>query len=567
MGEEDVSQPRRIVIVGGVAGGANAATRARRLDEHAEILLLEQGRHVAFANCGLPYYIGGEIADREALLASDAERLRRRHRIDVRTECEVTRIDREARRVHGHDHRSGEDFVEPYDALILSPGATPVVPPFEGADASRVFTLRTLEDADAIVESLDARPSSNAVVVGAGYIGLEMVEQLYRRGARVALVELQDQVMPLLDVPMARAIEETLRRHGVELHLGDGIARILTDDGGSARAVELDSGVRLPADFVLLGIGVAPDNRLAKDAGLALGEDGRIATDRSQRSLSDADIYAIGDVAQVPFGPTGKPKGVALAGPANRAARVAATHAITGSGDPMPPVQGTSVVRVFDRTAAATGLGLEAATDAGLDALAVFVVAPHHVAYYPGAEPLTLELVYERDSERVLGAQAVGGPGVDKRIDVIATAMHFGATIRDLAAVDLCYAPPYGAAKDPVHMVAFAACNERDGRVHFVHPGADLDGLQVVDVRSPEEVAEAPLAGAPHARPIPLDELRDRLGELDPHATTVTSCASGKRSYEAARILAQRGFASVFDLTGAAILRRRALAGEAAQNE
>lgn len=539
-----------------MAGGASAAARARRVNEAAEIVLVERDDHVSFANCGLPYYIGGEIEDRERLLVTTPERLRRRFRIDVRVRHEATAVDRARKVVRVHD-RDGDREVElPYDKLILAPGAEPIVPPIENASAHGVFTLRNLEDTDAIHAWIERERPEHAVVVGAGFIGLEMVEQLHHRGVAASLVELAPQVLPLLDPEMARPLEEELAAHGIALHLGDGIAGIEAT-AGRVTGVALDSGARVPGALVVLGIGVRPSTALARDAGLELGEGGGIRVDAHLRT-SDPDVYAVGDAVEYVFGPTGRPLRVALAGPANRAGRIAGEHAATGRAAEMAPVFGTSIVRVFGWSAGLTGLSARLAGRLGMEAASVCVVSNHHAGYYPGAKPLTLKLVYAPDG-RVLGLQAVGEAGVDKRLDVAATAMAFGADVRQLAGVDLAYAPPFGSAKDPIHMAAFAACNDLDGWVGFLAPDADLSPYQVVDVRSKAEVEASPLPGAGHVAHVPLDELRERLGELDPARPTVTSCTTGQRAYVAARILLQHGFREVYDLSGSLVLRSRAL--------
>lgn len=541
----------RILIVGGVAGGASAATRARRMNERAKIVLFEKDAHVSFANCGLPYHLGGEIADREKLLVAKPERFRDRFGIDVRTLHEVTSVDPAAHTIEVLDRRTGRTSRERYDKLILAPGASPVVPPVPGARARGVFTLRNLDDLDRIVAALPA--ARRAVVVGGGFIGLEGAEQLRRRGLDVTVVELQPQVLPLLDPEMAEPLHRELETHGVRLALGRGLASVEERDGAAA-AVVLTDGTRIEADLVLLGIGVRPNVKLAADAGIALGASGGIATDAHMRT-SNPDVYAVGDAAEYAYGPTGARMRVALAGPANRTGRLAGEHAATGDAPEAPAAWGTSIVRVFERAAGITGLSLRAALRAGLDARAVHVTANHHAGYFPGAEAMTLKLVYEAGTGRLLGAQAVGGAGVDKRLDVLATSLHHGGTVHDLARLDLAYAPPFGSAKDPVHLAAFAAENDITGVARLVPPDTDLAAFQVVDVRTPEECAALPLAAAPHAVNVPVDELRARLGELDPARPTVVVCQTGVRAHVAARILAQHGFRDIVNLSGAAVVR------------
>ena len=551
---------RTIAIVGGVAGGASAATRARRMNEHAEIILFEKDEYVSFANCGLPYYIGGEIDNRDKLLVAPKELLQQRFRLDVRVRQEVLRIDRAAKTLTVVDHTTGAEYEQRYDKLILSPGASPLVPPLAGVDAKNVFTLRNLADTDRLHAATENSQTKQAVVVGAGFIGLEMVEQLVERGFQVTLAELQPQILPLLDPEMVQPLQQTLAARGVRLLLGDGIERVLVDDHGQATGVQLQSGTVAEGDLVILGLGVRPNTQLAAAAELQIGETGGIVTNRFMQT-NDADIYAVGDVAEYRFGPTGTSMRIALAGPANRSGRIAGEHAATGASAPMAEVMGTAIVRLFDQTAAATGLSAALARRMGVEARSVTIVSNHHAGYFPGALPLTLKLLYEPETGRVLGAQAVGAAGVDKRIDVIATAMAMRATVRDLAGLDLAYAPPFGSAKDPVHMAAFAACNQLDGIEEFIDADADLSGMQVLDVRTSAEVSRGPLADVEGAVNIPVDELRERLGELDPSQPTVVSCGVGLRAHVAVQILRQHGFQKVANLSGGATLRNRARAG------
>lgn len=559
------TEPLRIVIVGGVAGGASAATRARRCNEQAHITLLEKDDYVSFANCGMPYHIGGEIPDRGKLLVASAALLRGRFNIDVRERCEAVSIDRSARTIRIRNLADGSETDLAWDRLILSPGAAPFVPPVPGVDAAGVFTLRNIADMDRITAAVTTPPDASeaartAVVVGAGFIGLELVEQLVRRGFRVGLVEQQTQVLPPLDPEIAFTLQEELLRHNVQVHTGHGLQRILVENGAAA-GVELSNGLRVPGSLVILGLGVRPNVRLAADAGLPLGRTGGILTNRFHQT-ADPHVYAVGDAAEYFCEPAAQWARVPLAGPANRAGRLAGQHAATGRAEPAAPILGTAILRVFELAAGMTGLTVRAARRAGFDCRSVTVIAGQHAGYFPGASPVTLKLVYEASSGAVLGAQATGKDGVDKRIDVIATAIRFRATVRDLAGLDLAYAPPYGAAKDPIHQAAFVACNQLDGLAQMLDADASLTGFQVVDVRSPAEVLKMPLAGVTGALSvcnIPVDDLRGRLHELDATLPTVVSCGVGVRGHVAQRILLQHGFRTVFNLTGGATLRRRAV--------
>jgi len=546
-----MSDPITIAIVGGVAGGASAATRARRCNEHARIILFEKDSHVSFANCGLPYYIGGEIADRGKLLVATPKLFHERFNIEVHTRHEVTAIDRQRKLLTVLNRDTGLSAEHTYNKLILATGASPIVPPIDGVRSTNVFTLRNLEDADRMLAFIHEHQPHRAVVIGAGFIGLEMVEQLQRRGMKTALVELMEQVLPPLDREMAEMIEDELKRNGVDLHLGDGI-KGLTTHGDRATGVVLNSGTQLDADLVVLGIGVRPSTQLAQLAKLDLGPMGGITVNEHLQT-SDPDVYAVGDAVEYVHGVTGTTMRIPLAGPANRAGRLAGEHAATGRSDPMRPVLGTAIVRVFDLAAGITGLSEKLALRFEQKTRSVWIRANHHAGYFPGARGMTLKLIYEPDTGRILGAQGVGEAGVDKRIDVVATALAFGGNVRDLAGVDLAYAPPYGSAKDPIHMAAFTACNELDGLVHLASPGAERDGRQIVDVRTPAEVQRQPLAGAVN---IPIDELRQRAGELDPARPTLTVCQSGLRSYVAARILDQHGFKDVVSLSGGMNMQR-----------
>jgi NADPH-dependent 2,4-dienoyl-CoA reductase/sulfur reductase-like enzyme/rhodanese-related sulfurtransferase len=534
----------RIVVVGGVAGGMSAAARLRRLDETAEIVVLERGTEVSFANCGLPYHVSGEIADRGSLLLHTPATLRASLDLDVRVRHEVVAIDRAARTVAVRDLERGTTYEMGYDALVLATGADPIVPPLPGLGRPQVRTLRTVPDAD-VLRDLLARGASRAVVVGAGFIGLETVEAFRHRGLAVSLVELAPQVLPALDAEMARLVEDELLRHDVELHLGVGLAGV--DDSATSHAVDvvLADGTRLPADIVLLGVGVRPSTALARAAGLELSPQGAVVVTADQRT-SDPNIWAVGDAIAVTDAVTGAPGVVPLAGPANRQGRVAA-DSIMGRATTSRPVLGTAIVRVFDLTAAVTGPTSRRLTHAGVEHRAVHLHRGNHAGYYPGAETIHLTLLFTPEG-RVLGAQAVGGAGVDTRIDVLATALRAGFDVDDLAELELAYAPPYGSAKDPVNMAGFLGQNVVDGTL-VAWTAADLDSVVdgaalLVDVRSPVEYAVGTLPGAIN---VPHTELRERVDQVVSAAQgrpIRVFCASGFRSYLAHRQLAGRGIAS-----------------------
>jgi NADPH-dependent 2,4-dienoyl-CoA reductase/sulfur reductase-like enzyme/rhodanese-related sulfurtransferase len=553
----------RIVIVGGVAAGASAATRARRMNERAHITMLEKDAYVSFANCGLPYYVGGEIADRDKLLVASEDLFRQRFNIDVRSRCEVVRIDREEKTVHARDLVSGDVETLPYDKLILATGAEPIIPPLTGVDAPNVFVMRSLEDADRLKAGLDRERPTSAVVVGAGYIGIEVAEQLVNRGIDVTIVEKLPEVMSVLDREMGSMVRDELERRGVRVVTGDALVGFAIGGDGRVTHAETESGDRIAAPVVVMGIGVRPATGLAREAGLTLRPDGAVPVDDFMRT-SDPSIYAAGDNVAYPH-VSGEAMRVALGGPANRAGRIAGEHAATGRAAPMRPVAGTAVVRAFGVTAAMTGLTEQLAERLGREHRAVHIVANHHAGYFPGAEQMVLKLVYEPSTRAVLGAQAVGGAGVDKRIDVIATALCMGGTVDDLAGLDLAYAPPFGSAKDPVHMAAFVAQNDLDG-VDEIHEATDdfASDAQLLDVRTPAELQRSRLPGATH---IELESLRQQLGELDAQRPTIVMCHTGVRAHVAARILAQRGFRGVKNLSGGMLMRRTTRPDDVINNE
>ncbi len=539
----------RILVVGGVAGGASAATRARRVNADAEITIFEKGPVISFANCGLPYHIGGEIAQREKLLVATPELFQKRFGIQVKTQHEVTAIDRAAQTISVIDHATKTTQSLGYDRLILATGAEPISPPFWNSQATNLFHLWTMHDLDRIMQQMRSGVT-RAVIVGGGFVGLEVVEQLHRRGVAVTVVERDPQVLPPLDRPFARLIEEHMSNKGVSLKLSASIER-LEMNGDLVTAVCLQDGSSVPADLVIVGAGVRPRTAIASGCGLEIGKTGGVQVNAHMQT-SDPLIYAVGDMVEYEHGVLQESMRVPLAGPANRAGRIAGAHAASGKSDLMGSVLGTAIVRVFDQTAACTGLNEKVLRARKMPYRVAIIQAAHHAGYYPGAQSMQLKLLYSPDSGRILGAQAVGGDGVDKRIDIIATAVHFGGTVRDLAQLDLAYAPPFGSAKDPVHMAAFTACNDLDHTPTVVPPDFDLTNKQVVDVRTAKERQDLPL---PNAIAIGVDEMIDRWQELDPNQDTIVVCHSGKRAHVAACWLQGKGFASVSNLTGGMAIR------------
>lgn len=532
----------KLVIVGGVAGGASAAARARRLSEDATIVLFERGPDVSFANCGLPYYVGGEITERSKLLVATAELLRARFRLDVRVRSSVEAIDRRAKTVRVRDLATGRVDEEAYDKLILAPGAAPLRPPIPGLDLPGVFTLRTLQDADRIKDRVD-QGVTRAVVVGAGFIGLELVESLVRRGVATTLVELRDQVLPHFDKEMTAPLAAHLAAKGVSLHLGQSAQAF--EPGPEGLTVVLTSGVRLPAQLVVLGVGVRPESTLAVDAGLDVGPRGGIQVNEHMQT-SDPDVYAVGDAIEVMDFVTGRPAQIPLAGPANRQGRIAADH-VFGRAARYRGTQGTAIVRVFEQTAALTGISEASLRQANRPYRKVYIHPMNHAGYYPGAEAMTLKLLFDPETGRVLGAQAVGGAGVDKRIDVLAMAIQARMTVFDLEESELAYSPQYGSAKDPINMAGFVAA----GLLRGDHPQIDMESVLenaagkrpfLLDVRTPEEYLDGQIPGAVN---IPVDELRSRLSELPRDAEVAAYCQVGQRGYVATRILLQSGFRAV----------------------
>lgn len=536
----------KICIVGGVAGGASAATRLRRLSEDAEIVLFEKGEYISYANCGLPYYIGGSIKSKDALLVTKPELLRSRFRVDVRVQNEVLSIDREAKTIQVRDYAAGKTYAESYDKLILSPGAEPKRPNLPGVELDGVFTLRTVPDTFRIDQYIQEKNAASAVVVGGGFIGVEMAENLKERGLDVSIVEFADQVVAPLDKEMANLLHRHLAEHGVRLQLGTGLTGIEKKNG--ALEVSLTKGEPIKTDLVLLSMGVAPENKLAKEAGLKLGVGNSIAVNEFYQT-SDPDIYAVGDAIGVKNLVTGQENLVPLAGPANKQGRIAAENALGAQKTTGEGVQGSSVLKVFDLTAASTGLNEKQARAQGIAYRKTYVHPQSHASYYPGATPITMKLLFAEDG-KVLGAQAVGYEGVEKRIDVLATVIRLRGTVYDLEELELCYAPPYSSAKDPVNMLGFTAANILKGDMPVIYaedvPALDPEQTTRLDVSMPEEVR---MGTVPGFRNLPLDELRGRLGELDPKKPVYVTCRVGLRGYLATRILKQHGF-DAYNLSG-----------------
>ena len=546
---------KKVVIVGGVAGGASCAARLRRLDENAEIIMVERGPYVSYANCGLPYHVGGVIEEESSLLVGTVEMFRATFSIDARTNCEAISIDPQKKIVELKNHETGEVTSETYDKLVLSPGAPSIRPPLPGIDLPGIFQVRTVPDARAIREWIAGgtsflagmsnysgiqmgKPERRAVVIGGGFIGLETAENLVHAGFKVTLVELLDQVLAPLDRELARLVEDHVQRHGIELALGDAVAEFKQcDDGGLE--VKTKSGKGYPADVVILSLGVRPDTALAKAAGLKIGERGGILVDE-QMHTSDPDILAVGDAVEVTDFVTGESSLIALAGPANRQGRIAA-DVIAGRDSRYRGTQGTSIIGLFGAAAAWTGVSEKTLSRLGdKDYEKVYLFPNSHAGYYPGAEMIGLKFIFRKSDGKVLGAQALGidGPAVDKRISALAVAIQMGATIYDLEESELCYAPQFGGAKDAVNFAGMVAANVLRGDMPVSHWDA-LDDAFLLDVRQPAELVTDSVPGAVN---IPLPQLRERLGELPKDREIHVICRSAQRAHYATRILLQNDF-------------------------
>ncbi len=534
-----MSVKQRILIVGGVAGGASCAARCRRLSESSEIIMFDRGPYVSFANCGLPYYVGDVIKKEEHLLVASPELFRQRFNIDVRLRSEVVSIDREKQLIEVNDRERGTIYSEHYDALVLSPGARAIRPDLEGINLPGIFSVRTIPDSRQIRQWIDQYEAKEAVVVGGGYIGMEMVENLHKRGITVTVVEKLPQLMPLLDPEMAATIHETLIKHGVRLSLNESVSRF-EQGAGHRIALTLQSGGRIETDLVIMCVGVRPNIRLAQEAGLVIGDSGGIQVN-AHMATNDPRIWAVGDAVEVRDVVTGQTGVIPLAGPANRQGRIAA-DVIMGRQHGFRGVQGTSVVGILDYVAAFTGASEKTLKRLGLweQMEKVYLHPGHHAGYYPGASPITLKLIFTKKKGRIVGAQAVGQAGVEKRIDVIAMAIQMHATVFDLEETELCYAPQFGSAKDPVNMAGMIAANVLRGDARLAHweELPDSDAL-ILDVRDPIEYKQDHIEGAEH---LPLDQLRRRMDELPRNREIWAYCFVGQRSYYAARALSQYGF-------------------------
>ena len=561
----------RIIIVGGVAAGASAAAKARRMSEDVEIVMFESGPYISFANCGLPYHVGGEIADRDKLFVVSAAQFTNRFNVDIRTETTVTAID-PARKIVMFQKANGSTDQLTYDRLLLATGAKPVRPDVPGVERDNVFTCHTVPDVDGIVARLSGGATKRALVMGGGYIGLEVAEQLLRHDLPVTLIQRPGQVMRSMDPEMAWPLQQALTAEGAEVIVSDVVIEIVDEDGDSVAVTRC--GRRIPFDLAVFGIGVRPNVELARRAGLALGETGAIAVDGLQRT-SNPNIYAAGDNSETQCLVLRRPVNIPLAGPANKAGRAAGANMVLdlqGATDDDPRrlslkgVLGTAVVRVGKACAACTGLNERALIAEGLDYTAVYLPGPNHASYFPGAQMMALKILFAPDSGRLLGAQAVGGEGVDKRIDVIATAIAGGLTIEDLEQLDLCYAPPFGSAKDLTIQAGFAGANVRRGLMPAMTPTELFDELagdnppQVLDVRTDAEFAKGHLDGALH---VPVDDLRGRLDEIPTDKPLAVHCAAGYRSYLAQRILMNHGRDNVRNVLGGYTMIQRTQAAQA----
>lgn len=537
----------KYLIVGGVAGGATTAARLRRLDEHAEIIMFERGKYISYANCGLPYYVGGVISDRDRLFVQTPESFKARLNVDVRIQEEVMSIDRAAKTV-SVQKADGTQYSESYDKLVLSPGAEPLRPPIPGIQDEVIFTMRNVPDTDRIKDFVDKHNVKHAVIVGAGFIGLEMAENLHLLGIKVTIVEMAEQVMTPLDYEMAAAVHQHLKTKNVEFYLKDGVSSFVREKGGLQ--VRLKSGRSLPTDMVILSIGVRPDSKLAEEAGLDLGLNKGIRVNEYLQT-SDEDIYALGDAIVYPNPITNEECHTYLAGPANKQGRLVADNIIRGNVRKYQGSIGTAIAKVFDLTVGATGISEKVLKKSSIPYISSIIHASSHAGYYPDALPMTLKIVFSPDTGKLLGGQIVGFDGVDKRTDMLANILKCNGTIYDMQEIEHAYAPPYSSAKDPVNIAGLVAENILMGVMKIVHwdeiRNLNMKDLVLIDVRTPEEVALGSLEGQIN---LPVDELRERLDEIPKQKKIILLCGTGARSYIAARILMQNGFDDVYNLSG-----------------
>ena len=536
----------KVVIVGGVAGGASTAARLRRLNEEAEIIIVERGEYISFANCGLPYYLSNKIEKKEDLVIQTPELFGKRFNLDIRTKQEVINIDTSKKVVEILNHDDNKTSKESYDKLVLSPGAKPFYPPIKGLDSNKVFSLRDIPDVLAIKKFIEKESPKRVVIFGAGYIGIEIAENLKEAGVIVTIIELMPQVLGPLDYEMATLVHQHLQDKEVEFYLSDPVQEIEHDS--NCQILKLASGEKVKTDMIIMGVGVRPENTLAKEAGLELGVTGGIKVNQYLQT-SNPDIFAVGDAIEVKDYINSNPALIPLAGPANKQGRIAAGN-ICGIKETYNGTQGTSIIKVFEMTIATTGNNEKILKKNNISYQRSFTHSPSHAGYYPGASAISLKLLFSPADGKILGAQAVGKEGVDKRIDVIATAIRAGLTIKDLEELELCYAPPYGSAKDPVNMAGYVANNIMKGDLEVFHwdefERYSSDSI-ILDVRKPEECKEGIIKGAKN---IPLDELRDRLDELDKEKMILIYCQVGLRGYLAYRILRLNGFGKIKNLSG-----------------
>lgn len=541
---------KKYIIVGAVAGGASAAARLRRLDEHAQIILFEKGAFVSYANCGLPYYIGNVIEDRNKLFVQTAQAFNDRFNIDVRIQTEVISIDKEKKEITARNGLTGDVYTETYDKLVLSPGAEPIVPPFPGVESNKIFTLRTVPDTDSIKAFASAKKNAHAVVIGAGFIGLEMAENLHHLGHTVTIIEMNNQILAPLDFPIAAVAQQHLRQKGINLLLNTAVKSF--EDKGETLNVIFNDDTVIPADYVILSIGVKPDTKLAATAGLQIGTARGIVVNQHLQT-SNPDIYAVGDVIEFINPITKQTMNTFLAGPANKQGRICANNIVNNNIYTYNGAINTAIVKLFDLTVGTTGISAKHLKKSGIPYLTATTTSGSHAGYYPGAKQIIIQITFSPDTKQLLGAQVIGEDGVDKRLDILAVLIKNNNTIYDLMEVEHAYAPPYSSAKDPVNMAGFVAENILHNILHVEHWDTfeehfkHTTNAMLIDVRNPEEYAGGAMEGAVN---IPVNNLRANLNEIPKDKTIYVYCAVGLRGYLAQRILLQNGYNKVINLSG-----------------